>query len=100
MNEPRKPAEQVEQSNLEFRVALSDCEDRIEFVSAYLDALKEKLEQMKPLYKDAIIPNLVSQWQCAAFLVACGKTNLPMRDGAQTLREFVQFVDDALSFFS
>jgi hypothetical protein len=95
-----KLAQQLEDDKqlrmLDFRAALSICEERNEFVDAYLAALAEKLEQMRPLYDSASVGStVVVSWQCAAFLVACGKSNLPITDAIQTMREFVQFLDDS-----
>jgi hypothetical protein len=87
--------EDMELRAIEFQSALIDCGSRNEFVTAYLAALAEKIETLRPLYK-AACPVVVLQWQCAAFLVACGKENLPIAEAVQTLREFVQFLDDGL----
>jgi hypothetical protein len=82
---------------MQFRVAFSICEDRNEFVAAYLAALAAKLEMAKPLYEGrAACPSVLGGLQCAAFLVACGQSGLPISDGVQTLREFVDFLDEAL----
>lgn len=82
---------------MEFKAAVSMCEERNEFVGEYLALLDAKLRNAKSVYEGlAPCPSVLLGRQCAAFLAACGQREVPIPDGVQMLREFVDFLDVAL----